>query len=48
MLDKPDLSELRQQDENNDFDDDEDINERLLKQFQLENKRKQFLESIEK
>ncbi|KAF6072441.1 WD domain, G-beta repeat family protein [Candida albicans] len=47
-LDKPDLSELRQQDENNDFDDDEDINERLLKQFQLENKRKQFLESIEK
>lgn len=47
-LDKPDLSELRQQDENNDFDVDEDINERLLKQFQLENKRKQFLESIEK
>lgn len=41
---QPDLSKLNIED---DFEDEDGINERLIKQFQLQNQRKQFLASID-
>ncbi|RCK65831.1 DNA excision repair protein ckn1 [Candida viswanathii] len=44
VWEQPDLTELHVEDGDGDED---DFNERLIKQFQLENERKQFLESID-
>ncbi|EMG47227.1 ckn1 DNA excision repair protein ckn1 [Candida maltosa Xu316] len=44
---QPDLSEFQFSDSEVDDEDDEDFDEKIIKKFQLEAKRKQFIESIE-